>query len=186
MDDNSIIDMYWARNEKAIDATKDKYGHYCYSIAYGILENFEDAEECVNDTYLGAWNSIPPNKPQMLSTFLGKLTRNISLNRWRKKHRIKRGGGEVQLTLDELQECLPSGNTVEKEIEAKELAVIISGFLRELEVEERRIFLRRYWYFDSIDEICKSFGFGKSKVKMKLMRTRNKLLVKLKEEGVYL
>ncbi len=186
MDDNSIIDMYWARDEKAIDATKDKYGRYCYSIAYGILENLEDAEECVNDTYLGAWNSIPPHKPQMLSTFLGKLTRNISLNRWREKHRIKRGGGEVQLTLDELQECLPSGNTVEKEIETKELAIIISGFLRGLEAEERRIFLRRYWYFDSVDEICKRFGFGKSKVKMKLMRTRNKLLVKLKEEGVYL
>ncbi len=184
MDDNSIVDMYWSRDEKAIEVTRDKYGRYCYSIAYNILGSREDSEECVNDTYLGAWNSMPPHRPAMLPTFLGKITRSLSLKKWRDKNRIKRGGGQVDVTLEELQECIPAGSNIEEELEAKELVEVVNGFLRELAVEERRIFLRRYWYFDSIDDICKRFGYGKSKVKMKLFRTREKLMKRLEREGV--
>lgn len=184
MDDNSIVDMYWARNEKAIEVTGDKYGRYCYSIAYNILGSREDSDECVNDTYLGAWNSMPPNRPVILSTFLGKITRSLSLKKWRDKTRLKRGGGCADVTLEELKECIPAGSNIEEELETKELAEMVNEFLKELPVEERRIFLRRYWYFDSIEDICKRFGYGKSKVKMKLFRTREKLMKRLEGEGV--
>lgn len=113
MEDSKIIDLYWERNEKAISATEQKYGSYCYYIAYNILHDQEDAEESVNDTYLGAWNAIPPHRPNMLRTFLGKITRSISLKKWRDAHRDKRGGDEVSLVLDELSECVPSNLSVE-------------------------------------------------------------------------
>ncbi len=184
MDDSSIVEMYWSRSEQAIEETKIKYGRYCYRIAYNILGNKEDSEESVNDTYLGVWNSLPPHRPQILSAFIGKLTRNISLKKWRDKSRMKRGGGQAELTLEELSECIPDGSNVEETMEAKELAGIINGFLRGLPLEDRRMFLRRYWYFDSIEDISSRFGCGKSKVKMKLLRTRNKLMERLAKEGV--
>lgn len=112
MEDSKIIDLYWERNEKAISATGQKYGSYCYYIAYNILHDQEDADESVNDTYLGAWNAIPPHRPNMLRTFLGKITRSISLKKWRDAHRDKRGGDEVSLVLDELSECVPSNLSV--------------------------------------------------------------------------
>lgn len=122
MEDARIVDMYWARSEKAIAETSEKYGNYCYSIAYHILADPEDAEECVNDTWLGAWNSMPPHRPALLSTFLGKITRRISIDKWRRRTAEKRGGGEMALALDELSECVPSGHDVEREAESAELA----------------------------------------------------------------
>ena len=186
MEDKTIVEMYWARDELAIDETKKKYEKYCHSIAYNILHNQEDADECVNDTYLGAWNSMPPHKPELLSAFLGKITRNLSLKKWRNATADKRGNGELALALDELQECVPSGSSVDEEIQVKELAGIMDAFLRGIPEVERRVFVCRYWYTDSIADICKQFGYGQSKVKMMLSRTRKKLLDKLIKEGVML
>ncbi len=186
VDDRTIIQMYWDRNEEAIDKTRDKYGRYCYSIAYGILHNNEDAEESENDTYLGAWGSMPPHRPDILSTFLGKITRNISLKKWRSKNTIKRGEGQVELTLDELTECIPATESTDEAVELKELGRLIDLFLRRIPENERNVFICRYWYFDSIEDICERFGYSASKVKMMLHRTRKKLQAKLEAEGVVL
>lgn len=184
MEDNCIVDLYWARNESAIEETKIKYGRYCYTIAYNVLGNKEDADESVNDTYLVAWNSIPPNKPKPLAAYLGKLARNISLKKWRDKTRVKRGGGQADVTLSEIGECIPDGSSIEEKMEEKELAAIVNDFVKNLPDEERRIFVRRYWYMDSVEDIAKRFDCGKSKIKMKLLRTRNKLSERLKKEGL--
>ncbi len=186
MDDKEIVELYWDRDEKAIEETQKKYGHYCYSIAFNILDNQEDAEESVNDTYMSAWSTMPPQKPNIFSAFIGRITRNISFKKWKSRTAIKRGGGQVNLLLDELGECIPAKNSVDSELETKELAAIIDSFLRGLPKEEQSIFLCRYWYFDSIADICRQFGYGESKVKMKLLRTRKKLLEKLEKEGVCL
>lgn len=182
MEDSTIVDMFWARSERAIEETSSKYGKYCYTIADSILQNAEDAEESVNDTYLGAWNAIPPHRPSILRTFLGKLTRRISLKKWRDKNRDKRGGGEVTLALDELEECVPSGVTVEEEIETSELSQVLNRFVGELPEIERQVFLCRYWYLDSVAKIGSDFRFSDSKVKSMLYRTRAKLLVYLRQE----
>lgn len=186
MEDKQIVALYWQRSERAIEETAEKYGKYCHTIAYNILLNHEDAEESVNDTYMGAWKSIPPNRPDILSAFLGKITRNISLNRWRHKSAEKRGGGQVMVALDELLECIPAGEKPEEQIEAMELAKIIDSFLAGLKAEERRVFVCRYWYLDPIAEICKQFGYGESKVKSMLLRTRGKLLKYLEKEGIFI
>ncbi len=186
MDDSKIVELYWQRNEDAIKETRDKYGRYCYSIAYNILSSRQDAEECENDTYLEEWQSIPPQKPDTLRGFLGMLTRRVSLDRWRRGRAEKRGGGEAALSFDELEECIPSGKTIDEELAAKDLARIISSFLEALPTTECDVFLRRYFYFDSIKDICHSYGFGQSKVKMMLKRTREKLLSKLTEEGIFI
>jgi len=183
--DEKIVELYWQRDERAIRETRMKYGRYCYSIAYNILHNTEDAQECENDTYLGAWNSMPPQKPSLLSSFLGAISRRVSLDRWRRKSAAKRGGGETALSLNELEECIPSGKSIEESIDTARLAELISLFLQTLPDEESMVFLRRYWYFDSIDTICKRFGYGESKVKMTLFRTRQKLLERLEKEGVF-
>ena len=125
MEDGSIVNLYWARSENAISETSKKYGNYCYSIAYNILGNVEDADESVNDTYLDAWNNIPPHRPSILSTFLGKITRRISIDKWRGQTAEKRGSGEIVLVLDELSDCIPSNQSVEHEVEAAELAQLI-------------------------------------------------------------
>jgi RNA polymerase sigma factor (sigma-70 family) len=184
MEDSKIIDLYWERNEKAISATEQKYGSYCYYIAYNILHDQEDAEESVNDTYLGAWNAIPPHRPNMLRTFLGKITRSISLKKWRDAHRDKRGGDEVSLVLDELSECVPSNLSVEDSVIAGELSVQINRFLGTLAPTERQVLLCRYWYLDPIDKISADFCFSNSKVKSMLHRTRAKLRAYLEKEGV--
>lgn len=186
MDDDKIVDLYWKRNEKAIKETEYKYGRYCYQIAYNILFNKGDAEESVNDTYLGAWNSIPPHRPKILATFLGKITRRLSINRWRMKNTQKRGGGETALALEELMECIPSDKSVDASLEAKELGKIINDFLDTLPLVERRIFICRYWYVNSINELCEQFGYSQSKVKSMLYRTRVKLLEVLEKEGIFL
>lgn len=184
MEDKDIVDLYWQRDEKAISETAEKYGRYCYSIAYNILYDTEDAEESVNDTYLNAWNSMPPHRPAVLSTFIGKITRFISLKKWRNKRTQKRGGGNIDLAYEELSECIPAKSAVEEEFENKEIAKLIDSFLEMLPVCEQSVFVCRYWYFDSISAISNQFGFSENKVKSMLHRTRKKLRSKLLEEGV--
>ena len=183
MDDQSIVELYWSRSENAISETDVKYGRYLNSISYNILANHEDAQECVNDTYHNAWNTMPPDRPSVLSTFLGKITRRLSIDRWRRLNAEKRGGGELTLALDELENCVSGSGNVENEIERRELAKLFNGFLDTLPVTERRVFLCRYWYMDSVPSIAQQFGFSESKVTSMLHRTRNKLRVLLEKEG---
>ena len=184
MNDKSIVDLYFNRDEEAITQTDKKYGRYCYSIAYNILTNKEDAEESVSDTYMTAWRAIPPRRPSVLSTFLGKITRHISIDRWRERSAYKRGGGEVTLALEELEDCVAGLQNVEMEYERKELIRAYVKFLDTLPVTERRVFLCRYWYVDSVEAIAEKFGFSQSKVKTMLYRTRVKLRKQLAEEGL--
>lgn len=180
--DESIVALYWARSESAVSETAIKYGSFCRSIAIAILVDHEDAEECVNDTYLDAWNAMPPHRPTVLSSFLGKITRRISIDRWRRKHADKRGGGQIPLVLDELCDCASADDT-ESVIEHAETVRIIARFLDELPTTERRIFLRRYWYFESIKDIAAAYGFSESKTVSMLYRTRTKLRTLLEREG---
>lgn len=184
MTDEKIIELYFNRDEQAIRETQIKYGNLCFKVAMNILNVAEDAEEAVNDTYLGVWNSIPPQRPNVFSAFLIKITRNLSLKKLRFKTAQKRGNGEATLSYDELSECIPDGQNILSTVEENELARVISDFLRALPEAERRIFICRYFYCDSIEEISKRFCFGESKVKMKLMRTRNKLRTHLTERGL--
>lgn len=183
MQDEQIVALFWQRSPSAIRETSDKYGNYCQSIAYNILANREDAEESVNDTWLDAWNSMPPHKPSILSTFLGKITRRISIDRWRRKHADKRGGGEMNLVLDELTDCVSAPADVEQTVEEQETARIIREFLDDLPATERRIFLRRYWYMDSVAGIARDYAFSESKTASMLFRIRGKLRQKLESEG---
>ena len=183
MEDSRIVELYWERNERAISETASRYGTYCHAIAYNILCDHGDAEESVNDAYLGAWNAMPPHRPSVLRTFLGKITRRISLKKWRDRHRDKRGGGQVALALEELSECVPSKTAVEDEIMAAELSNPLNRFVAALPATERQVFLCRYWYLDSIETISRSFCFSRSKVTSMLYRTRVKLLNHLKKEG---
>lgn len=164
MDDSTIVQMYWDRNEKAIPATSEKYGSYCLSIARNILGNHEDAEECVNDTYLNTWNSIPTNRPKMLSTYLGKIVRNLSFNLYRKNRAEKRGAGQIAEVLDELSELIADPNGPEEAWDCKYLRETINTFLSELPAEKRRIFVSRYWYADSVKDIAKRSGMTESNV----------------------
>ncbi len=183
MEDSAIVKLYWDRSETAISETAVKYGSFCYSIAYNILTNNEDAQECVSDTYLAAWNAIPPKEPQILSAFLAKITRYISLNRWKSRRRTKRGGGEPALALEELGECAGSEN-VENVYARKEMVRSVNRFLEGLSETERNVFLRRYWGMDSIRDISESFGFSESKTASILHRTRGKLRKMLEKEGL--
>ncbi len=184
MEDYQIVALYWNRNEDAIQATAAKYGRYCYTIAFHILSNREDADESVNDTYMSAWERIPPHSPAVLSTFLGKITRRISLNKWRYQTREKRGGGEVPLALDELSECIPSAQSTETLVEQKELSYAINLFIGTLTKSEQDVFVSRYWFLASIKEISLKFGFTEGKVKSMLFRIREKLKKYLSEEGL--
>ena len=184
MNDKSIVDLYFNRDEEAITQTDKKYGRYCYSIAYNILMSREDAEESVSDTYMTAWRAIPPRRPSVLSTFLGKITRNLASDRWRECSAYKRGGGEVTLALEELEDCVAGRQNVEMEYERKELIRAYVKFLDALPVTERRVFLCRYWYVDSVEAIAEKYGFSQSKVKTMLYRTRVKLRKQLAEEGL--
>lgn len=183
MDDNSIIQMYWDRNDQAIRATSEKYGHYCKAIAKNILNNEEDAQECVNDTYLNAWNSMPSHWPEQLATFLGKITRNISFNKYKHNHAEKRGSGEIVLVLDELSDCVSDTDNVEQIIDRQELIKAINTFARSLSTEKRNIFVRRYWYADSVSGIAKDYGMLQGSVSKILERTRKQLKTYLLERG---
>lgn len=183
MDDNGIIQLYWDRNDQAIKVTSDKYGHYCKSIAKNILNNEEDAEECVNDTYLKAWNSMPTHWPEQFATFLGKITRNLSFNKYKHDHAEKRGGGEITLVLDELTDCISDIDDVEQIIDRQELIRTINLFVRSLSVNKRNIFVRRYWYADSVAEIAHDNGMLQGTISKTLERTRKQLNAYLIERG---
>ena len=185
MDDGAIVKLYWNRQEAAAEKTQEKYDAYCMQIAMRFLGNPEDARECVNDVYAAAWNSIPPNQPENLKTYLGKLTRRISMKCWRSRDAQKRGGGELLLSLEELGQCIPSGIRLEDQLAEKELTAALNTFLQKLPRQQRQIFVLRYWYGCSIREICGKFGFSKSKVESMLHRTRNKLRETLREEGYF-
>ena len=186
MNDEMILDLYWARSESAINETAKKYGNYCLAIATGILQNNEDAEECVSDTYLKAWEAIPPQRPVIFKSFLGKITRNLSLNKYKEHKTKKRGGGEIALMLSELEECIPSRSNVETEYESNQVIEIINSWLLSLERENRVVFVRRYWYADTIKIIAARFKISESKVKSMLFRTRKILKTYLEKEGVVL
>ena len=186
MEDNEIVDLYWERSETAISETSKKYSRYCRFISFNILQNNEDSEECVNDTYLRAWNAIPPNRPNCLATFLGKITRNLSLDKIKKYSTEKRGLGQTELVLSELDNCVPSSSTVEQEIDKKELVEILNSFLENLPKEKRIMFMQRYWYLMPIKEIAQRSGNSESKVKSALFRARNNLKIILEKEGVIL
>lgn len=187
MEDQLIVDMYFARDEQAITCTRDKYGRLLRSIAYGILKSHEDSEECENDTYLKTWNVIPPTRPDSLQAFLARITRNLSLDRYDQLHAAKRGSGEIPLMIEELEECIADlgASSTDDEAENEELSRILNKFLETLPSDARKIFMRRYFFGDSVNEIADKFGFGKSKVKMTLLRSRDSLSVLLKKEGYY-
>lgn len=186
MKDTEIIALYWKRDETAITATANTYGNYCYSIAYRILYNKEDAEECVNDTWLNAWKSIPPQRPNRLSTYLGRITRNLSLDRHKLLTAEKRGSGQVELALSELEECVPTQMDMEQIADEMVLVEAIEVFLRAQPRVERNIFVGRYWHLYSIRDISKAYHMSESKVCSLLHRMRNKLKSHLNKEGISL
>ena len=182
MEDQGIVALFFDRSEQAIAETDKKYDAYCYAIAYNILACREDSQECVSDTYLRAWNTIPPKKPRLLNAFLGKITRHISIDRWRRLGAKKRGGGEVTLALEELGDCA-DGKSLEAEASRRELNRLLNTFLTSLPETERNVFLCRYWYLDSVETIGTITGFSQSKVTSMLHRTRGKLRTLLSQEG---
>lgn len=183
MVDEKIIELFFERSEQAIKEVDTKYGRVCHNISYNILHDQMDAEECVNDAYLGAWNAIPPARPNPLLTYLCKIVRNLSLKRYYMKEAIKRNS-TYDVAMEELEAYLSSPNTVEAEVEAKELARIIESFLDTLSVENRVIFLRRYWFSDTYSDIAQRVGLTEKNVSVRLTRTRSKMREYLLERGV--
>lgn len=186
MKDTEILDLYWKRDEHAIMETQHRYGKYCYSIAYHILHDREDSEECVSDTWLRAWYAIPPKRPNRFELFLGTITRNLSFDKWKYKNAKKRGVGEIEVALDELMECVPSGNGVEDAVAQAELERLLNQFLHTLPERECNVFLRRYWYVEEYGEIAARFQMNLNTVKTTLFRTRGKLKAFLEQEGIVL
>lgn len=182
MEDAEIVALYLARSERALAETEAKYGPYCRAIALRLLGDAGEAEETVNDALLAAWNAIPPHEPENLSTFLGKLTRRIAVNRWQKRAAGKRGGGETALCLDELEECVPAGGGPEGELAGKELSAAVSRWLRTLSAEKRRAFVLRYWYALPAKEIAARFGWSETRTANLLSRARADLKVFLEKE----
>lgn len=183
MEDERIVDLYWERSEAAITETSEKYGRFCYSIAYNILTSTEDSEECTNDTWLAAWRSMPPHRPNFLRAFLGKITRNLAWDRY-DYHHAKKRNRDLDQIMSELGEFEAVGESVEEAYQAGETARLISDFLRGLPAEQRQVFLRRYWYCDSISEVAKLFAMSESKVKSMLFRIRNQMRQYLAKEGI--
>ena len=186
MEDGQIIELYWDRDQRAIQETDGKYGRLLHRIAWNLLQSREDSEECVSDTYLRAWEAIPPARPAAFRTWLGHITRNLSLDRWKEGRTRKRGGGGAEILLGELEDCVPAPRGVEQHLEDQEIAALISTFLRRLPAESRGIFLRRYWYGLDLADIAAERGCGVGKVKSSLFRTRKALRAYLEKEGVFL
>ena len=184
MDDIQIIELFQKRNEDAIKESRTKYGRYCASIAGNILHSAEDTEECVNDTWLHAWNAIPPEWPLRFSAWLTRVTRNLAISRLRESRAQKRGGEEIPLVLEELDECIPGGTDPQREAEQKELREAVNRFLDGLDSAARDVFVARYFYAASHSELSARTGWSVGKVKTVLRRTRLKLRTKLKEEGL--
>lgn len=185
MEDEKIIGLYWERNEDAITETSSKYGKLLFRIASNILLNREDSEECVNDTYFGLWNVIPKERPSPFSVFASRITRNLALKKYEYFSAAKRNP-EAVCSFEELGDCVSGREYVENEVENRRIEQLIDTFLWELGEEKRNIFLRRYWYFDSIEAICKRTGYSQSKIKSMLFYTRQKLRNYLESEGIEL
>ena len=184
MDDSKIIDLFWERSETAISETSKKYSRYCHSISFNILHNNEDSEECVNDTYFRAWNAIPPKRPNSLATFLGKITRNLSLDKYKQYNAEKRGFGQTEIVLSELDEIVPSASSLERAIEEYEIETVLNRFLKSLPKQKRIVFIRRYWYLMPIKEIAEQTNESESQVKSMLFRTRSALKIFLEKEDI--
>lgn len=184
MNDAEIVELYFNRDEQAIAVTQEKYGKYCHSIAYNILFDREDTEECVNDTWLRTWNAIPPQKPGKMQIFLGTITRNLAFDRYKSKRALKRGGGNIEVALEELGECIPAADTIEDLTVTAELEQMIHSFLRSLPEKECNVFLRRYWYVEEYREIADRYDMNLNTVKTLLFRVRGKLKAYLEQEGI--
>lgn len=183
MEDKKIVAMYWARNPDAIAATQDKYGMFCYQLAWRLLSQSEDSQECVNDTYLAAWNAMPPHRPQVLSMFLAKLLRRIAINRLKHNLSQKRGGGAVSVPLEELAECLSGCESPENQIIAQELSQTIRRFVKGLPHREGDVFVRRYFFAETMEQIAADYRMTENHVAVMLHRTRRKLKAHLIQEG---
>lgn len=183
MEDEQIIALYWNRDEHAIQETERKYGTYCRSIARNILHSEEDSEECVNDTWLRTWNTIPPQRPGKLSAFLARITRNLAFDRFKAQNAQKRGGGEMEAVLEELGECVGATASAESHYFAKELSAAVNLFVRDLPEREGNIFMRRYFFTESMDQIGKRYGITVNNVTVILSRCRKKLREHLQKEG---
>jgi len=183
MDDNAIIDLYFARDQQAIQATAQAYSAYCTSIARRILDDQGAAEECVNDAWLKCWQSIPPQRPRSLKSFAGRVVRNLALSALRSENAQKRGGGQVQLALDELSEVVSGADTPEGALDRQAFRAALDGFLASLPERNRNLFLRRYWYLDSVEALAKRFSMSRTQVTTTLHRLRQKLRVHLQQEG---
>jgi RNA polymerase sigma factor, sigma-70 family len=186
MSDDEIVELYWVRSELAISETSKKFNNYCFRIASNILDNHEDVEECINDVYLQTRNSIPEHRPLILSTYLGKITRNLAITMYRYYKRNKRNPKNATILLDELNDCIPSTQSVGKEMEDKFIAEVINRFLYSLSEIDCNLFIRRYWYLDSIKSIAEFYDMSESKIKSKLFRIRNRLKIYLEKEGINL
>lgn len=184
MEDEEIINLYWKRQEKAIYETDKKYGKYCTTISFNILQNKEEAKECVNDTYLKTWNSIPPQRPNILKVYLGRIARNLAINQYERK-KAKKRDYTLEIALEELNECISSNNNVEEQLGYNELVNMLNVFLSELSQDKRKIFLERYWYLYSIKEISSNNKISESNAKTILLRIRSQLKDYLKEGGLY-
>lgn len=183
MDDHAIVELYHRREERAIAETDKKYGTLCRSIALRLLGVREDAEECVNDTWFAAWDKMPPARPQSLGAFLGRITRNLSVSRWRRDSAQKRGGG-LELLLSELEDCVPAPGTVEETLERHQLGQAISAWLDTLAAEDRRLFIRRYWYGEAVKKLAAETGERANTLSQRLSRLRKSLRLFLESEGV--
>lgn len=183
VEDKNIVDLYWNRKDSAIVETSEKYGSYLFKISFNILYSKEDSEECVNDTYLKAWNSIPPNRPKLLKAFLGKITRNLSIDLYR-KNRTKGRSGEVEIAIEELEGVIPSSEDIFKTLDEKYLVEKINEFLESINRQDRKIFLLRYFYLHSSKDIEKLTDIKVSTINTILYRTRNKLRKHLEKEGI--
>ena len=183
MEDKKIVALYWARNESAISESEAKYGKYCYSVAYNVLHSHEDSEECLDDTWVGAWRAMPPERPSKLSSFLARITRNVAIDRYRRYSAEKRSA-ELDMAIDEFWECIPSGDApIDEELGLKEA---INGFLAGLEPKARVIFMRRYWYSMSVKDIAESMHISETHVSVILHRTRSKFKDYLTKNGVFI
>jgi len=183
MEDTLIIELFFQRNEKAIEETKNKYGKYCFTIANNILKNYEDSEECVSDTYIKTWQSIPPQKPSDFKAWIGRVTRNIAINKWKYNHRKKRHDTPYIL-MSELDECIPSGFTIDDQIDKNELGRLISIWLRGLTKENQALFIQRYWFGFEIRELSKKFGISSSNLSSRLHYLRSALRKYLEKEDI--
>lgn len=181
MEDEHIIELYWKRSESAITESRTKYGRYCGSIADNILHSREDTEECLSDTWMKAWEAIPPERPDRLSVFLGKITRNLAIDRYRKKRSGKYGGGQVSLCLDELAECVGTDETLDDDVALK---VALNAFLEQLDPSSKELFMLRYWYMFSIKEAALRCNISEGAAKMSLKRTRERLKAWLTKEEI--